>query len=54
MNDNYYQAIIGNGRTAALIEPDATISFCCLPDLIPELPSPNYSMRKKAGASELK
>jgi GH15 family glucan-1,4-alpha-glucosidase len=32
MNDNYYQAIIGNGRTAALIEPDATISFCCLPD----------------------
>ena len=32
MNDNYHQAIIGNGRTSALIEPDATISFCCLPD----------------------
>ncbi|MFT6862404.1 MAG: GH15 family glucan-1,4-alpha-glucosidase [Akkermansiaceae bacterium] len=32
MKDDYHQAIIGNGRTAALIEPDATISFCCLPD----------------------
>ncbi|MDF1713863.1 MAG: DUF5911 domain-containing protein [Akkermansiaceae bacterium] len=32
MKKNYHQAIIGNGRTAALIEPDATISFCCLPD----------------------
>ena len=32
MNDNYYQAVIGNGRTAALIEPDATLSYCCLPD----------------------
>ena len=32
MNYDYHQAIIGNGRTSALIEPDATISFCCLPD----------------------
>ncbi|MFT5904429.1 MAG: GH15 family glucan-1,4-alpha-glucosidase [Cryomorphaceae bacterium] len=32
MTDNYHQGMIGNGRTCALIEPDATISFCCLPD----------------------
>ncbi|MFT6180641.1 MAG: GH15 family glucan-1,4-alpha-glucosidase, partial [Akkermansiaceae bacterium] len=32
MNENYHQAVIGNGRTAAIIEPNATISFCCLPD----------------------
>lgn len=32
MDDNYYQAIIGNGRTSALVEPDGTISFCCMPD----------------------
>jgi len=32
MDDNYYQGVIGNGRTSALIEPDASISFCCLPD----------------------
>ena len=32
MTDNYYQIVIGNGRTAALIEPDSTISFCCMPD----------------------
>lgn len=32
MKHDYHQAIIGNGRTSALIEPDATISFCCLPD----------------------
>lgn len=32
MTSNYHQAIIGNGRTCALVEPDATISFCCMPD----------------------
>ena len=32
MRDDYYQGMIGNGRTGALIEPDTDISFCCLPD----------------------
>lgn len=32
MTDDYHQGVIGNGRTCALVEPDATISFCCLPD----------------------
>ncbi|MDP0491084.1 MAG: glycoside hydrolase family 15 protein [Verrucomicrobiota bacterium JB023] len=31
-DSNYNQAIIGNGRSCALVEPDATISFLCLPD----------------------
>ncbi len=31
-DDNYYQGVIGNGRSCALIEPDSTISFACLPD----------------------
>lgn len=31
-HDNYHQGVIGNGRSAAVIEPDATISFACLPD----------------------
>lgn len=32
MDDNYYQGIVGNGRTAVIIEPDTTVSFCCMPD----------------------
>ena len=29
---NYDHGVIGNGRSAALIEPDGTIVFACLPD----------------------
>ncbi len=31
-SDNYHFGVIGNGRTCALVEPDGTIVFCCLPD----------------------
>ena len=30
--DNYLHGVIGNGRTCALIDPDSTIAFACLPD----------------------
>ena len=29
---NYHHGVIGNGRSAAVIEPDGTIVFACLPD----------------------
>lgn len=32
MNSDYHHGVIGNGRSAALIEPDGTIVFACLPD----------------------
>lgn len=32
LSGNYYHGVIGNGRSAALIEPDASIVFACLPD----------------------
>lgn len=32
MHSDYLQAVIGNGRSAAIIEPDGTIVFACLPD----------------------
>ena len=32
MNSDYLHGVIGNGRSAALIEPDGTIAFACLPD----------------------
>ena len=32
MNSDYFHGVIGNGRSAALIEPDGTIVFACLPD----------------------
>ena len=31
-NSDYRQGVIGNGRSAAVIEPDGTIVFACLPD----------------------
>lgn len=31
-SENYEHGVIGNGRSAALIEPDGTIVFACLPD----------------------
>ncbi|WP_018969529.1 glycoside hydrolase family 15 protein [Rubritalea marina] len=31
-DDNYNHAIIGNGRSCALIDDDSSIVFCCLPD----------------------
>lgn len=30
--DNYHHAIIGNGRTCAIVDGDANIVFCCMPD----------------------
>jgi GH15 family glucan-1,4-alpha-glucosidase len=30
--DNYHHGVIGNGRTCALIEPDSSVAFACLPD----------------------
>ncbi|MEO0660164.1 MAG: glycoside hydrolase family 15 protein [Planctomycetota bacterium] len=30
--DDYHHGVIGNGRTCALIEPDSSIAFACLPD----------------------
>ena len=30
--DNYHHGVIGTGRTCALIEPDSSIAFACLPD----------------------
>ncbi|MGK0186421.1 MAG: GH15 family glucan-1,4-alpha-glucosidase [Verrucomicrobiales bacterium] len=31
-SENYLHGVIGNGRTCALIDPDSTIAFACLPD----------------------
>ncbi|MEZ6014748.1 MAG: glycoside hydrolase family 15 protein [Planctomycetota bacterium] len=32
LDSNYLHGVIGNGRSAALIEPDSSIVFACLPD----------------------
>jgi len=49
MTDDYHQGVIGNGRTCALVEPDATISFCCLPDFDSGTVMAQLLDRKKGG-----